>query len=408
MQQRREDTDAGFYDEEADEMIRISDKAMCCGCSACVNACPVQCIVPRRDREGFYYPVANSDLCIECGKCEEVCPVLNPLEKRQSLESYAARSHKAAPKSSSGGVFTLAAEKFIDEGGVVYGAAFAPDMSVEHIEVCDKDTLVRLRGSKYVQSELFSAYEEVRDRLREGRKVMFCGTPCQVAGLRKYLGKDTKGLLTMDFACHGVPSPGLWEKYVKALQEKEGFRLTDVNFRDSSRSWRHYDVVYEGAAADGQKCRRSVEASRDTYLALFRQDLSLRPSCYRCPARDGRSGSDLTLADLWSVPQSAPTMNDDRGVSLVLVNSEEGKACFESLQGIESLKVDCATARSDNGGFAAEVRMPQRRSEFFKGVHSAQDLLGYMEGFVVKKTVFERIYRTLRSAAVRIKRRISG
>lgn len=390
-------------------MIRITDKSLCCGCTACVNACPVQCIVMRRDREGFDYPVANPDICIKCGKCEAVCPVLNPRPESEPLAVFAARSEADMQGSSSGGVFPMLAGKFLREGGVVYGAAFMEDMTVGHVDVTDAAGLERLKGSKYVQSDLYAVFEEIREQLKDGSDVLFTGTPCQIAGLHDYLGERKEGLVTVDIACHGVPSPGLWEKYVAAIEKRYGGTLCRVSFRDKSKSWRQYELRFD-ILKDGAMESHHVYKMDDPYMALFLQDMTLRPSCYSCPARNGRSGSDLTVADLWNVYEAAPEFDDDRGASLVLVNTDAGRQIFDALvmDGLKTLPADIGTGRKRNAGFGVSVVIPENRSEFFAGVHSAQDIIGYMRTFTVRKTMFRTIYEKVHTFLSMIKKKVSG
>ena len=370
-------------------MIKITDKSLCCGCTACMSACPAQCIVMRRDREGFDYPfVNNPDLCIGCGMCEKVCPVLNPLEAAEPLEARAVRSEQHVSGSSSGGVFPALAERIISEGGVVFGAVVGDDMTVGHAEAVDMAGVEKMRGSKYVQSDLYASYEDVRYWLGEGRKVLFSGTPCQIAGLHKYLGKPYEELVTVDVLCHGVPSPGLWEKYVKALEKKHGARMEYVRFKDKSESWRHYAFTTSLG---------SCPYTEDPYMALFVQDMSLRPSCYKCAARGGRSGSDLTLSDLWSVQRCAPGLSDDKGVSGVYVNTVKGREFLDGLTGLCSRTVDMELSRQDNGGFHDPAVIPAKREEFFAGVHSCEDLLRHMKSYVVRKPLWTRAYRSIRA-----------
>ena len=375
---------------------------MCSGCTACMAVCPAQCIVMRRDRQGFDYPVANPDRCIGCGKCEKVCPVLNPMEAAEPLASYAVRVPEYVSGSSSGGVFPALAKKVVDEGGSVFGAVLNSDMTVCHAEADDMAGVEAMRGSKYVQSDMYDAFTDVKALLEEGRKVLFSGTPCQVAGLNKFLGRAYDNLLTVDVACHGVPSPGLWEKYVSALGTRYGGRVTGVKFRDKSRSWRSYEFTVE--TPEGEF---SVPRFKDVYMALFLQDMSLRPSCYSCPSKGGRSHSDLTLADLWNVSAVAAGMDDDKGASLVLTNTPKGVAMLESVSE-ELMAVDFAEAKKRNAGFSADVKVPERRDDFFAGVHSAKDIISYMSGFVVRKNVFTKCYECVHTVLSKIKRRITG
>ena len=381
-------------------MIVITDKSRCCGCTACVTSCPVQCIVMRRDKEGFDYPVANPDMCIGCGKCDSVCPVLNKVEKKAPLEVYAAIAEEYRDGSSSGGVFPLLAAEVITSGGIVFGASLCPDMCVGHLGVESLAELESLRGSKYVQSDLYSVFEEVKEALAEGRKVLFSGTPCQISGLNRYLGKRYENLLTVDVACHGVPSPGLWGRYVKALESRYSAEVTDVKFKDKSKSWKNYQFGIES----GDRYI-SVPYMKDPYMALYLQDLTLRPSCYNCPSKGGKSGSDITLADFWGVSAMAPEMNDDKGVSLVIVNTDKGKEVFDNVS-LTKKRLGVEATELKNGGFASIIDIPERRGEFFAGVESAKDLISYMSAYVTVKSPFKIVYENIHSFMAKIKRRI--
>ena len=383
-------------------MIRITDKELCCGCTACVSACPARCIVMRRDREGFDYPVANPDMCLKCGLCEKICPMQNPAQEVEPKAAYAARCESKAISSSSGGVFPLLAREVIENKGVVCGAAFDSSCIVEHREAETIEELSAFNGAKYVQSELYSIFDDVRAELDNGQKVLFSGTPCQIAGLKAFLRKDYAGLYLVDIACHGVPSPGLWEKYKAVMETRHGFKLKSVDFRDKSDGWRHYNIRYVF-----QSKEVLVPRMDDPYMALFLQDMTLRPSCYECRFRKGNSGSDLTLADLWSVEGTCPQMNDDRGVSAVLINTDKGRELFESVADmLVSSEITSDAARKENGGFTGAIVLPEKRTEFFKGVHSAADLHKYMSGYVVRKPLLVRMLRCVRRGLSKLKRRI--
>lgn len=383
-------------------MIRISDKARCTGCTACVAACPKQCIVLRRDKEGFDYPVVNPDLCIDCGLCEQICPVLNPSETVEISGSYAARKDDGLEKVSSGGVFPLIAERFVANGGIVCGAVIDENCCVVHADVSCVEDLHRLQGSKYVQSELYSIFEDVKSYLQNSRKVLFSGTPCQIAGLKAFLRKDYENLYTVDVACHGVPSPGLWDMYKKQLESCQGDKLVNVVFRDKSQGWRHYGVKYEFSS-----CTRLIPAVKDLYMALFFQGVTLRPSCYACTLRGGRSGSDMTLSDLWSVQDVAPEFNDDKGASGVLINSRKGQELFDDVKGsLTVVGLSPSDIKAQNSGFCDSFPVPESRQNFFKGLHSTKDLYALMSSFIVKKPLAVRIYRGVRAYLSSIKRQI--
>lgn len=213
-------------------MIEIKDKSQCCGCNACVQRCPKQCIAMCEDEEGFLYPEVDEAICIDCGLCENVCPVINQADARIPLQVYAAKNtdEKIRMHSSSGGVFSILAEQTIKQGGVVFGARFDENWEVKHDYTETIDGVSVFRGSKYVQSKTGDTFKQAEQFLKQNRKVLFSGTPCQIVALKRYLKKEYENLLLVDFICHGVPSLGVWRKYLKQVIaltcDKIRFRLT--------------------------------------------------------------------------------------------------------------------------------------------------------------------------------------
>ena len=234
-------------------MINIKVKQDCCGCSACMQICPKQSITMVTDNEGFLYPEVNNTTCIDCGLCEKVCPVLNQNDGSQPIEVYAAKNNneQIRLKSSSGGIFTLLAEKIIAEGGVVFGAKFNTDWSVVHSYTETIDGLEDFRGSKYVQSSIGDNFLKAKQFLTDGRKVLFSGTPCQIAGLKHFLRKEYDNLLTIEVVCHGAPSPRVWKDYLEyrkervykkgkntvSLSQNEMPQIVGIAFRDKTNGW---------------------------------------------------------------------------------------------------------------------------------------------------------------------------
>lgn len=345
-------------------MINIKSKEDCCGCSACAQRCPKQCIKMLEDEEGFLYPKVDETKCINCHLCEKVCPVANQAESRMPIDSYAAYNMDDGVRkdSSSGGIFTLLAEKVIAEGGVVFGATWNEKWQVVHTYTETKEGIAQFRGSKYIQSITGETYKQAETFLKSGRKVLYSGTPCQIAGLRLFLRKEYDNLLTIDFICHGVPSPGVFRWY---LQEEitnyaarkgrkntvsflpihsipdgdvlmpEGLSIKGIRFRDKCSGWKKYSFVLLLAEASAEGKQNSVSLSytleQNSFLKGFLNDLYLRPSCHKCPAKSLKSGSDITLADYWGYKDTPNITDTDEGISAVLINSVKGNTEFSKL-----------------------------------------------------------------------------
>ena len=311
-------------------MIRLTKKANCCGCGACAQSCPKNCISMEPDSEGFLYPKVDETQCVNCGLCEKVCPILlkqkpDPI-KVAAYAAYTTNS-ELREKSSSGGIFSLLAQEILNRGGTVAGAAFDADFSVRHILVETDAELDRLRGSKYVQSRMEDTYVQIRDLLKQGRPVLFTGVACQIAGLKAFLCREYENLYTVDVLCHGVPSPKVWAHYRREQAQIHGTTLEEVSFRDKRKGWRHYSMALNFAEGV-EYCRPGAE---DTYLRVFLRDLCLRPSCHSCRFKDFPRLSDLTIGDAWGIERHMPDLDDDHGTSVVLVNSEKGMGLWNAV-----------------------------------------------------------------------------
>ena len=307
-------------------MIRIEEKQNCCGCGACAQACPKHCIAMKADSEGFLYPVVDESLCIDCGLCERVCHELHPMDERKPLKVLAAinKDDEIRLKSSSGGIFYILAKKVIDEGGVVFGARFDEQWQVVIDYAENIDGVKAFMGSKYVQARTETAFTDAKRFLTEGRKVLFSGTPCQIAGLHHFLRKQYDNLLTVDIICHGTPSPMVWERYLQETVE-EVRRISNIEFRNKTNGWKNFSFKIERNESDDTI---SVLSSfkDNPFMKAFLRDIILRPACYDCKAKSGRSHSDITIADFWGVHTIFPDMDDDKGTGLIFINSEKGLA----------------------------------------------------------------------------------
>lgn len=298
----------------------------CTGCYACYSRCRKKAIIMVRNVEGFYYPSVDSDLCTFCGQCVSVCASLKKREKNKKVLLYRANAKdlRIRERGSSGGIVEVLSNEIMSSNGVVYGAAFSQiKKEIVHTSTINVP-LEKLLKSKYVQSQINDSFIEIEKQLKQGMTVLFSGTPCQVAGLKAFLGKDYYNLFTVDFLCHGVPSPGLFSDLIKELEEKHSGRIKDISFRSKVEGWRrstNITTVYDNGLIVNTPNKESM------FYLLFLNDYSLRKSCYSCDYYC-KHVSDLTVADDWRVPAD---FDDDTGMSLVFVNNDQGRCLFDRI-----------------------------------------------------------------------------
>ena len=346
-------------------------KDHCFGCAACVSACPLDCIQMRFDQEGFSYPQVDEDVCNTCRKCVRVCPGFNEIKREGSfpqpnyyggyLENGSIRTH-----SSSGGLFTAFAEQNLSEGGSVYGAVYDfEQMAVVHRRATCPDTLAPMRTSKYVQSDTSGVFEQVKQDLEAGLPALFTGTPCQVAGLTRYLDAQRDNLLTIDLVCHGVPSPGLFASHFSACEDTLRSPITNINFRTKEKGWGSFLNFYLKVEIDDHSVL--TYAPLDAFYALFLANLSLRPVCYHCKFASTKRVADLTLGDFWGVQKQHPELFDGKGTSLILANTKKGEEALLKLQENLTLKsLDAISPMPPN--LIRPTPKPMSRDTFFKSI----------------------------------------
>lgn len=320
--------------EKKNPVPSLASSEDCTGCTACAAACHRDCITMVADGNGFLHPQIAPVECVRCGRCESACPVLHPLKPSAQLHAYAAYTKDEALRrcSSSGGVFSELAKAVLAQGGAVFGAAYDAQFDVAHICAESEEELARLRGAKYAQSDLRGIFGQVERKLDAGQRVLFSGTPCQVAGLKCFLRKDYDGLVTVDFVCHSVPSPLAWREYVKyrAQQDNDGKLPTSINLRSKKTGWSRYQ--YSNLFEYAERPDHLVKSGESLYMKLFVDGCISRDSCTSCRSKGDRGCSDLTLGDFWGIWDVAPEMDDDGGTSVVLTRSKVGAALFEQIK----------------------------------------------------------------------------
>lgn len=371
-------------------MIAITEKNACCGCGACAQVCPKSCITMTADEEGFLYPQVQSGLCVGCGACTRVCPMEPvPTPEAADVSAFAAFAQDTGLRreSSSGGIFSVLAQWVLENQGVVFGAAFCEDFSVHHVMISSAADLSLLRGSKYLQSATENTFRQVREQLEAGRMVLYTGVACQIAGLKRYLKKDYPLLYTADVLCHGVPSPKVWQAYLRHQEARHGSAVTGVNFRGKAFGWKQFsmDLQFENGKT------YCVPHGEDPFMKLFLENICLRPACHSCRFKGFPRVSDITLGDAWGISGVLPDMDDDQGTSLILVNSAKGQALLTRIQS----RIACRPEALDAllpvyADSRTSVPPHPRRSAFFAAVSEGaglETMLSILKGTLLQRSV---------------------
>lgn len=307
--------------------ISALPKESCGGCGACAEICPVHAIVVLPDDEEFRYPVVDESICIQCGKCVRICPWVTPSEvKNEVLDAYACwnKDPDIRYHSSSAGLFSVLSKEILNRNGVVFGAKFDDELRVIHAYVESWEEFPLLRQSKYVESDLRNTYQETKAFLAAGRYVLFSGTPCQIAGLKRYLGKEEDNLFTVDLICHGVPSPDLFRAYKQRTEAKYRKKIVSIHMREKLKGWGNFGMKV--LFSDGSELSELSELSE--YLRLFLSDMGLRKSCYQCRFASPNREGDITVGDYWGVQSVHPEIEFEKGVSCALINTEKGRSLW--------------------------------------------------------------------------------
>ena len=349
-------------------MINIINKSDCCGCTACANICPKQCIHMKDDIEGFKYPSVDKSSCIGCGLCEKVCPMLElPKQVKEEKKYYIVQAldEHVRAESTSGGAFTPLSNVILEKQGVVFGAAFRDnkDFYVEHCYIDEKDKSGKFRGSKYVQSDMNTCMKKCKDFLDGGGLVLFSGTPCQISGLIKYLGKNYDNLYTVDVVCRAVPSPKVFRKYLEWQRKRNRDGIKNIRFRD-----KHYGYNYSTMSVysnKGKEYHRGIES--DLYLRAFFSGICDRPCCSNCRFRENHA-SDLTIWDCFNVGEIAPEMDDNKGTTRIAVNTLHGRQLLEMCQDQFKIKPFLLDGGKKERAYAEKLKID--RNQFFVDLDS--------------------------------------
>lgn len=308
-------------------MIELKSKKDCCGCYACYNICPKQCIDMKQNKDGFVYPRINNKICINCNLCETVCPIINQYQIKNPIACYASK-HKNLNirlNSSSGGICYAFSEWTIYKDGIVFGASMDKELICKHTKAKSKKEITKFFGSKYIQSEIGDTYFQVKDYLEKNKVVLFIGTPCQISGLKHFLGKEYNNLYCIDFICHGVGNPAVLKSYINEIKKKYG-NIQSLKFRNKKKNWK----LCLNMIIDTKQGKKIIQ--NDKFLIGFQNNLYLRDCCYNCQFNQFRSGSDITVGDGWGIEVLYPKFDDSKGISTIMIKTEKGKELLNNIK----------------------------------------------------------------------------
>lgn len=370
------------------------NKEACTGCGACYNICPMEAITIKEDEYGFYKPVIDEHKCTNCGLCEKTCPLDNYDSKNNPPKAFSLinKDENIRLKSASGGAFSAFAKYILEQNGVVYGVIYDENMQVIHSRATTFQEVEKMYSSKYVQSNTRDTFKQAKKDLEDGKYVLFSGTPCQIAGLKSYLRKTYDNLITVDLICHGVPSTTIFEKYKKEfMQNKPNEKLININFRSKIKGWETYTI-------ENTTNRKSYYINRfnDLFMKAFIADIAINNSCLKCEFSAIPRIADITIGDFWGVDDYDKTLNDQKGLSIILVNSKKGQDFLKLADNhIKIIEVPLEVAIKGNPNIHSSSKAHKSRAEFLEELCVQNKPLKYCVKKYIKTPVHITLYRLL-------------
>lgn len=377
----------------------LAENTQCTGCGSCSLVCPKSCISMEKNMKGFMHPIIDNELCVSCKRCEKVCPILNKLPSNSSTAFWAAKNSDAIVRksSSSGGVFSALAKYCIKQGGIVCAAMYDDDYNVIHTVSNNLSTIGKFQGAKYAQSYAAAHFQYIEQLLKENCRVLFVGTPCQVAGLKAFLGKEYNNLILVDMICHGVPSPMVWKRYIQELENKYSSKLIDINMRSKETGWSNYHYSVKFSFENGYEYTQLQ--SENLFMRGFVNNLYLRDSCSNCSFKGINRVSDFTLGDYWGIWNQYPDFDDNDGVSLIMLHSEKANDIWNELKkNFESIPVTEKATINNPSVYVSSVAHPNKEKfwELININRSIDEAISTCLGITAeKKTLFQRLRKRI-------------